>query len=356
MNKFDKKIKEMAEDIQPPASYDQKVDGLLQSLAQKEESHQKGKGRKGVFRLAVCLVCIVLILSVYTVGVRADFFTSFKQTILDFLTDSSGEDPDESGVGSDHGYAESKPDLVMELSEEVIDSHSIYLLIKITAPGNVRFSDHISFDYFCFCKGKNYSTDQLIGGSISCEFLEVSDEMPNRATYVVSLVFDEELEEGSDVTVCFRDLTADPNSEEPTLLVSGVWSVTFPFFRTVTDQITVEGNSDMSFSFIDTTAVVERVELTPLAMVLVSDVSNFPYDELGVSDTRIAVRLRMIDGEELTVVSHDWEEPAMADGGSTSYAEADGKTYQRDTLEFTRVIPVSQVIGIYVEDLYIPLK
>ena len=41
------------------------------------------------------------------------------------------------------------------------------------------------FDYFCFCEGDNYNVDQLIGGAISCELLEVNESSPNIATYVV---------------------------------------------------------------------------------------------------------------------------------------------------------------------------
>ena len=47
------------------------------------------------------------------------------------------------------------------------------------------------------------------------------------ATYVVSLVFDEVLEEGSEVTVCFENLTKDPYSSSPEPLMDGVWSLSF---------------------------------------------------------------------------------------------------------------------------------
>lgn len=357
MNKFDKKVKEMAKEIQTPASYDKKVDGLLQSLAEQEELPQpKTGGRKRVLQLAFCLVCIFLILSFYTIGTQANFFSSFKETIIDFLTGSSNENPANMGIESDQNYAESKPDLIMALSEKVIDSHSIYLLVEITAPNNIRFAPNITFDYFCFCWGTNYNVDQLISGVTSCELLEVSEDMPNRATYVVSLVTNEELEEEKDIAVCFQDLTADPYSDHPSLLVGGVWSMTFPIYRTVTDNITIEGDPSMTFSYINTTAEVMSIELTPLGMVVVSDISQYPSDMLGVSDTTISIRLKMIDGSEPALVSHDPEEPVLTRSGSFYFPEIDGKSCQQDTLEFTNAINIDKVLGIYIEDLYIPVR
>lgn len=357
MNKFDKKIKEMSKEIHLPESFDQKVDGLLQTLTEQEEPPRtKSQTGKRGLRLAFCLFCVFLILSLYTIGTQAGFFSSFKETILDFLTGSSGEDPDDMGIESDQNYAESKPDLIIALSEKVIDSHSIYLLVEITAPNNIRFSPNITFDYFCFCRGTNYNVDQLISGAISCELLEVSGDMPNKATYVVSLVTGEELEEEQDVTVCFQDLTADPYSDQPSLLVAGVWSMTFPIYRTVTDNIAIEGDPSMTFSYINTTANVKSIELTPLGMVLVADVSNYPADQLPLSDTTISIRLRMIDGSEPVLASHDPQETAEIRSGSTYITEIDGKTHQQDTLEFRNAVNIDKVLGIYIEDLYIPVK
>lgn len=356
MNKFDKKIKEMSREMQVPASYDQKVDELLQTLVEKEKLPQRHKGRKRILQLAVCLFCVLILLSFYTFNVHANIFTFFKETIIDFLMGDSKEDPEDMGIGSDQAYVGSKPDLIMELTEKVIDSHSFYLLVTITAPTNVQFADNITFDYFCFCKGINYNVDQLIGGAISCDLLEVSEDMPNRATYVVSLVFDEDLEEGTDITVCFQDLTADPYTDHPTLLVGGVWSMTFPLYHTVTENLKIEGSPDMTFPYINTTAQVVSMELTPLGMVLVADISNFPADELGLSDTSIAIRLKMIDGSELVLGSHDPGERKYVDSSSSAFREENGKVYQQDTIEFDNAIHIDKILGIYIEDLYIPFK
>lgn len=197
---------------------------------------------------------------------------------------------------------------------------------------------------------------QLLGGSTSCELLEVSEDFPNIATYVVSLVFDEVLEEGNEVTVCFQDLTLDPYSSRPELLISGVWSLTFPYSPTVTDHIELEGTPDMVFPFINTTAQLLKIELSPFGILVYADVSAFPSDELGVSDTNIAIRLKMIDGSELTVVTHDPEKQGYIQGGSISFSNEGEKTYEQVNLEFTNMVNISKVVGVYIEDLYVPVK
>lgn len=356
MNKFDEEIKKMAGEVPTPASYDEKVNNLLQTLEEKAAPSQMPKSRKKFFQLAACLLCVFVLLFSYTFSVRADIFASFKETILDFLMGNSGEDPDEIGIGSGNSYVESQPDLFIEMTENVIDSHSIYLLLKITAPGNTRFGSNVTFDYFCFCKGQNYNPDHLLSGAGSCELLEINEERPNIATYVVSLTFNEEVEEGSNITFCCRDLTADPYTDHPTLLVGGVWSLTFPFDRTIRENIKIEGTPDMSFPYINTTAKVMSIELTPLSLVLVSDVSNFPADELGVTNTTINIRLKMIDGSDLVIISRDPEKPGYINSGGQAFQmPSDDQTYQQDTLEFAGVLNLSKILGIYIEDLYIPL-
>ncbi len=358
MSKFDRKIKKLSKNIEIPASYDEKVDKVLLDIMKKDEAILERKKRSRLVpRLAICFLCILCVASLYTIDAHADIFSFFKETILDFLgRGNSGEDIANLGVESEKQSVGSKPDLMMELQETVIDSHSIYLLVKITAPTNIRFEENILFDYFCFCKGSNYNVNQLIGGAISCELLEVHEDYSNMATYVVSLVFDETLEEGCEVTACFRDLTRDPYSPDPELLVGGVWSLTFYYNPTVTDHISLEGKPDMLFSYINTTAELKGIELSPFGILVRSDVSNFPSDELGISDTTIAIRLKMIDGSELTVVSHDPKERGYIQGGSISFMEEGDKTYQQDNLEFTNMINIGKVVGIYIEDLYVPIK
>lgn len=358
MNKFDKKIKELSKNIAVPASYDEKVDQLLLAIMKKDETIlEKRKKSRLIPRLAVFLLCILCAISLYTIDAHANIFSFFKETIMDFLgRGNSAEDIADMGVESEKISVDSKPDLMMELQETVIDNHSIYVLMQITAPPDIRFEKKTLFDYFCFCKGTNYNVNQLIGGALSCELLEVSEDRPNIATYVVSLVFDEVLEEGSEVTVCFKDLTKDPYSSSPELLIDGVWSLTFYYYPTVTDHIELEGNSDMVFPFINTTAELLKLELSPFGILMNADVSNFPSDELGISDTNIAIRLKMIDGSELTVTSHDPEEQGFVQSESISFSNEGDKTCEQVNLEFTNMINVGKVVGVYIEDLYISLK
>ena len=358
MNKFDKKIRELSKNIEVPASYNEKVDQTLLAIMKKDETIlEKRKKSRLLPRLAICLLCIICAISLYTIDAQANIFSFFKETILDFLgRGNSEEEIEDMGVESEKMSVESKPDLMMEMQETVIDSHSIYVLVKITAPPNIKFEETTLFDYFCFCKGSNYSVNQLIGGSRSCELLEVSEDRPNIATYVVSLVFDEVLEEGSEVTVCFQDLTKDPYSSDPELLIDGVWSLTFFYHPTVTDRIELEGNPDMVFPFINTTAELMKLELSPFGILVNADVSNFPSDELGISDTDIAIRLKMIDGSELTVVSHDPAEQGYVQGGSISFSNEVDKTYEQVNLEFTNMVNIGKVVGVYIEDLYVPIK
>lgn len=357
MKKFDKKMKKLFKNIEVPASYDEKVDKLLLDIMKKEPILEKKRTGRPLLRLAVFLLCIFCAVSLYTIDANANIFAVFKETIMDFLgRGNSDEDMENIGVESEKQSVESKPDLMMELQESVIDSHSIYLLVKMTASSGIRFEEDVLFDYFCFCKGTNYNVDQLLGGSISCELLEVSRDRPNIATYVVSLVFDETLEEDSEVTVCFRDLTKAPYSDSPELLIEGVWSLTFYYHPTVTDHIEIECTPDMTFPFINTTAELLNLELTPFGILVYADVSNFPSDELGVSDTNIAIRLKMIDGSELTVVTHDPEGRGYTQGGSVSFSSEGDKTYEQVNLEFTNMIDIGKVVGIYIEDLYVPLK
>lgn len=357
MKKFDRKMKKLFKKIEVPASYDEKVDKILLDIMKKGPILEEKRNSRPLLRLAVFLLCIFCAVSLYTIDANANIFAAFKETIMDFLgRGNSEEDIANLGVESEKQSVESKSDLMMELQESVIDSHSIYLLVKMTASSGVRFEENVLFDYFCFCKGTNYNSNQLIGGAISCELLEISEDRPNIATYVVSLVFDETLEEGCEVTACFRDLTKNPYSSSPELIIDGVWSLTFYYYPTVTDHIEIEGTSDMIFPFINTTAEVMGIELTPFGILVRADVSNFPSDELGVSDTNIAIRLKMIDGSELTVVSHDFEEQGYTQGGSISFSNEGDKTYEQVNLEFTNMIDIGKVVGVYIEDLYVPVK
>ncbi len=354
MTEFDKKIKELSRNMKIPEGYSRKVDDVLRSLPEREEVKYKKKRwlNKKKLGFAFCLICFVLLLKINSIEANANIFENFRLTIMDILN-IGGED---SSVKSNKTQIESKPDLLMELQETVIDSHNIYLLVKITAPANIKFSKNIAFDYFAFCSGENYNADDLIGGAKDCYLLETMEEKPNVATYVVTLSSNTDLQEGSYATVCFKDLKVNPFSDDSEMLVEGMWSINFPLEMTVRDNIVIEGSADMMYPFVNTTAVLERVELTPLGIAICSDVSRFPYEKLGLSDTTIAVKLRMLDGSEQMIMTHDPEDDLIIDSGSKEYCEEDGKSYQKDTYSFREALDINKVVGIYIEDLFIPVN
>lgn len=333
---------------------------LLRGILDEKEP-QVHRNEKRSWAKVICLIACVILISVLGLtiadrgNVEAGFFEEFKKTIMDLLN-LGEEESAKLGIESEKTSIVSKQDLLIELKETIIDKQNIYLLVQVTAPVNVHFTENISFDYFAFCKGDNYNSDALIGGATECRLLEVLESSDNKATYVVSLLSGEELEKDSNITVCFRNLMADPWGDAPEMLVEGMWNITFPVHDTVTEDITVEGTGDMEFSYINTTAVVESIQITPLGMVMLVDISNFPYEDLGISDTTIAVRFQMIDGSELVVISHDWEEETIVSGAGSSFEEETEGNYMRNDYEFSEPLDISKIVGIYIEDLYIPLK
>lgn len=354
MRKLDKRIKDLSKDFQIPETYHRKVEETLQSIP--EENISVSHRRKGGIIVFVCLLFLGGYLLLFQSEVaEASFFSHFKQTVMDFF--GLGEEESQTiGVESKKEKVISKPDLMVELKEQVVDSHNIYAVVKITAPANINLARDISFDYFAFCKGTNYNTSNLLSGARDCKLLEVLEGKNNIATYVVSFLSDKELKEGSEVTLSLKDLMRNPNGDNPQLLVEGMWSVNLTLDYTVSEEVDMKGTTEMRYPFINTTASLAKLKLTPLGMKIVSDVSNAPYDELGVSDTTTAVRLKMIDGSEKVVMSHDMEESTIVSSGSSEFSQKKGKTYKTDSYQFKKTMDTSKVIGVYLEDYYVSLK
>lgn len=360
MTGFDRKIKKLSKEFKAPESYHKRVDEVLETIQQESVPAPRSRAFvkvAGVVFLLCLLMAGYLCFSSAEVA-EASFLGSFKQTILDFF--GLGEDESrEIGVESGKERALSKPDLMIELKEEVMDSHNIYLVIKITAPSNVEFNENINFDYFGFCRGSNYNVSDVLPGTLNCKMLEVLEAKKNVATYVVDIATDEELTEGEEITAFFKNLKSDPNGDNPQMLAEGMWRVTFTTSYTVSEDITVDGTDfeteDTEYSFLDTTAVISKIKLTPLGMTLVSDVSEVPYEELNTSDTGVTIRLKMLDGSEEIVSSPDPDENIMADGSDLCF-QKDERTYIKKTLQFDKAVDTRQVIGVIVEDCYVPLK
>lgn len=350
----DKEIRRAFKELKVPASYDERMDALLESMDSEEEKSDRNKS-KWLFRLVLCLLCAGIIISTMLLSIKAGILDDFKQTLMEFFGFDTQDAAEDAGVWSRPMDVESKPDLMVELKETVIDNHNIYLLVRIIAPPGVEFTEDVGFEYFGFCAGNNYDVNNLLGGSSDCRLLKTGEGKINEAEYVISMNFDEVLEDGDNVTCFVQNLAVNPYAEEPQRLVEGIWSLTFPFERTVAQSVRVEGNSEMVFTYIDTTAVVESIELSPLGMLLRADVSAFPYEMLSLSDTVIAIKLIYIDGHEQIIVSHNPEE-SFVQGGSTSFSEEGDKVIQQDNLEFEHILNIEGVVGFYIEDLYVPVN
>lgn len=227
-------------------------------------------------------------------------------------------------------------------------------MIRITASTDVEFTEDIGFEYFAFSKGESFNSNDLLGGAIDCKLLEVMDGKSNIALYAVTLSSDEQIEDGGMVTAYFENLSREPFSDTPDIQVEGVWSISFSTDYTVRDEISIDGIRDVEIPFLNTTADIERITLNPLGMMVVADVSRVPYDSLGISDTTIEVRLKMMDGTEVVVESKK-EVESIIESGSRSYDTIDGKTTQTNVYQFETVLDINKVTGIYIEDRFIPV-
>lgn len=357
MKSFDKKIKKLSKEFQAPETYHKKIDVILGTI---REDNILPPKRKPFFKVAITVatICVVIMGCLLFSGTEvseAGFFEAFKQTIMDVFGIEEGG-AQKIGVGSEKQGAVSKPELLIELQEVVMDSQNIYVVVKITAPPDVKFEKGMTFDYFGFCEGSNYNVSKLVPGTRSCELLEVMEGRENVALYVVSISTDQQIEEGKEVTAFFKDLLAGPYGENPSVLVEGMWGISFTSSYTVSEDITIEGTEDMEYSLLDTTAAIKEIKLLPLGLTIVSDVSNIPVDTLHTSNTEVCVRLKMISGEEIIVTDPESEEPGLTSGGSVTEYEEDRKVFNKYVYQFDRAIDIGQVLGIYIGDCYMLLK
>ena len=354
---FDRKIRKRAKRFQVPDSYYRKVDGTLDKI---KEDHVAAPRRQPFVKAALYLMVLCLMISGFIFlsdmkSAEAGFLEVFKQTIMDFFG-MDEEESEKAGIESEKKAAVSKPDLLIELKEVVMDTQNIYAMVKITAPPGVEFKQGMTFDYFGFCEGTNYNGSDLVPGARECTLLEVLDGRQNVGMFVVSIGTDRQIEEGKDVTVFFEDLIAGPYEDQPEVLVEGIWSLSFTASYTNTKEVTVKGTDGMQYSFAGTKADIEEIKLLPLGLTLVSDVSRVDTDTLNTTDTRFVIRLKMIDGSETIVSSPYLEDDCLESGGSVGQYEENGRVYQKYVSQFREAVDISRVVGIYIADYYVPLK
>lgn len=356
MAKIDREIKKLSKEFQVPDSYHEKVDEILESI---RENDMPVPRKRVPLRVAgiVAACCIVLICYLCFSGpmvAEAGVFEIFKQTILDFLG-MGEEESQQMGIESSRENGVGRADLLIELQEKVMDSQSIYMLIKITAPPDVELSKEVTFDYFGFCEGSNYNADNVVPGARSCTLLELLEGKKNIATYVLTISTDQQVEEGKEVTAFFKDLMLDPYGENRKLLVEGMWSVSFVSEYTVSDDAAVQQTGDTVYSYMGTTATVKDVKLLPLGLTLVSDVSNVPVDELHTAHETVTIQLEMADGSVKNVANTDYIDVITKESSFAEYEE-DGKRFEEMVCQFREAIDTSQVTGIYIEDAYVPFE
>ncbi len=360
MNKFDKKIKELSRQVEIPKSYSQKIESVLDNLpAEEEEPPRTRRLQLSKHKLAFITCCIVLccILTVGSIEANANIFDSFRQTILDILNISSKEEQEKLGVESITEEIQSKPDLMLEMQEVITAPHGVYVLVKVTAPPNIELNKDITFDYFAFSEGTNFNTEQIIEGARDCYLLEVLNGKPNVATYVITISADMKPYFGNNITAYFKDLTRNPNEpENAERLVEGMWSISFLAEQTVKESITLEGNSDLEFPFLDTTSYIKEIEMSPLGFHLLHNVSNIPMDVLNVSDSSVSIRAKMVDGTELYISEPDPDGNWNIDSGSIEMITEGEDSYQKIIYSFTEAVDISKVVGFYIEDVYFPLE
>ncbi len=361
MTDFDKRLLDSSKNMKLPEQYNKRIDEVLSSIPETELPSSKKRRYKGVLIVLLCMAFIGLVLTLNVTEVKAGFFEGFRLKIMDIFnisgTDGNNiKEPENIGIDSEEQSVESKPDLMIELKETIVDKKNIYLLVEVKAPANIEFNEDILFEYYAFCKGNNYIADNILGGAKTLELFEVQQNSKNRATYLISILTVDELEENTDITLSLNNLMRNPTSDNPEMLVEGMWSITFNVDYTVREEIVLENYLDVEFPFINTTAKLENVRITPLGMTFTADVSNFPYDELAITDTSIHLRIKMIDGTEYLIESHDFEEMTFVSSGAISYLEEGNRWFKQSEYSFEKQIDVNKIMGIYVEDIFIPVN
>lgn len=357
MTGFDREIRKRAKQFQTPEHYHKKVDDVLATIREDHVAAPKQKPfvKTALLMTVLCVVICGYLFSTDTKPAEAHILESFKQTILDFLG-MSEEESERAGIEREKESAISKPDLLMELEEVLMDTQNIYAVVKITAPPDMEFKPGMTFDYFGFCEGTNYNASGLVPGATECTLLDVLPEKKNVGLFVASIGTTSQLAEGTEAVIFFKDLIAGPYTDTPDVLLEGMWSLPFTASLTSAKKLVLKGTKDMKFPFAGKKATVKKIRLEPLGLTLVSDVTGISLETLYTTDTRFPVRLKMIDGSELLLDSPQPEAKTLVKSGSVKPYEKKGRLYQKYVWQFEKALDIDRVLGIYLADYYVPLK
>ena len=360
MDQIDKKMKKLSDEFKTPSGYEDNIKNTLNSLPQTKEKDESKNTRKTFWTGVLVGTAVILLILAITPGnviSEAHIFERFYRSMQEFLgfgNDTSETSENSSADVTEKEHKRASADLGIELIEHIMDENSVYLLVKVSAPTEISFSDDIGFSYFGVCKGENYNSDSVLPGVKDCKLFEVSQDHPNVATYMLNVSTSETLEDGEDLCVFFRDLSRDPVADEPEVLVEGLWHISFAASFTIHDKIEIDGNSDMKFSFLDKSAFVNNISLSPVKLQLKIDVSEVPYDSLGISDTRLEGKLVTTEGDILISTRGEDDTPIVSSGSIDVSDIEEENTYLTYTFEFEKKVDINKILGIYIEDLFIP--
>ncbi|MBO6108520.1 MAG: hypothetical protein J6P16_03840 [Eubacterium sp.] len=350
MNELDDRIKKLSSDLHAPEGYNERIDNILDSLPEKTKSNNKRTHRAVKIAAAVAFVMAVCALIFTRTQVKAGIFELFGKQILSYLGVNS-DDTDESGVHSHKVHTDSEPDLSIRMQELVMDEHHIYLSLIVSASPDVVFTNDVTFAYFGVCKGESYNPDDLIGGATSCKMIGkvTDDENENSAQYIFSLSTEEKLKEDEPMVAFFHDLTQDPNGASPKTLVNGKWKINFLSSVTVSKKKVITADRSVSYPILGKKAHVEKISITPLGITVTTDVSEIPFDELGVSDIRLDMTMQMIDGSEIVLGYRDGSVSSDISESSIATEKKGNKSYAKYIFSFKEKINPDMYRGLIIE-------
>lgn len=100
----------------------------------------------------------------------------------------------------------------------------------------------------------------------------------------------------------FKNLMRDPFGENPEMLVEGMWSINFTTDHTVSEEMELEGEGETVYPFINTTATLKKIKLTPLGFAILNTIREIVLME---RQKQQAVSASEAQGRFLVNMSHE---------------------------------------------------
>ena len=362
MDELDIRIKDLSKTLRIPDGFDERIETMLDALPPRSEDATKKRNQtrtheRNRFRILYAAAACFLVLCIGTVIIGnteagAKFFQIIGQKISEFF----GANPDEdTGVGTKQVNKITRGDITIRMQEFTMDNNTVYLNLLVSAPKEVTFTDKVEFDYFGICRGKTYDPEQLLGGARSMKYLGMVTGKENTAQYILNLSTDEVIKDGDPLVVFFDNLTLDPNSDAPQALVEGHWELPFTAEGTVPAETAVPVKEETTYPILGKTATVKDIDVSPLGITIVSDMSEFSEDELGVSDTRIEAVLHMEDGSEYVLSTRRDDISTDVESGSVATENKGDKLYLTYTFSFEKPVKTADMRSLTIEGMEVPI-